>query len=538
MNNESLILNRGVVYYSDFGAVGDGKADDFEAIFAAHEFANANSLPVKADEGKTFYVHNFDRSAIIKTDTDFTGAKFIIDDTGSDAFINRSVPLYLVERDTPSVIYEREDMEKLFPGAKICVGDTVIPWLSGKLDGKSLIRFTNEDHRDFVRIGSNVNSGNPRTDVILVDTDGSVDPDTPIAFAFEKVTKMEIIRTDDKPITVQGGYFESICCRVVEETNFENKWRGYYRKFKILRTNTTMKDMTHRILNEPDIPNTEYGRGEDGKLSHSYPYYGFLYFFGTYNSKAINCALNSHTTYYEDKTTSDKPVPQGTYDLVVEYSSHVWCEGITSYVDICDTRYWGIMSSNGAKNMTFKGCSMSRFDAHRGFWNANLIDCEFGQTINVIGGGKLYIENTKRLAGRHFIAMRGDYGATFNGDIIIKNCSMTGYKTYRGVNRGAKFDDAIYVINSGFGYLNQKYLDWNFGYTCYMPRKLVIDNFKTELPGKTFVFNDIQDVSFAEENNNTYQITEEITYNNMEPLPTCNDGSCTALNNIPIKTDE
>ena len=67
-----------------------------------------------------------------------------------------------------------------------------------------------------------------------------------------------------------------------------------------------MLDMTHRITGEPDIPNTGYGRDEEtGKLSQSYPYYGFLFFYNTYNSRAVNCALNSHTTYYEDKTTAE-----------------------------------------------------------------------------------------------------------------------------------------------------------------------------------------------------------------------------------------
>ena len=40
-------LSRGVVAYEDFGAVGDGVADDLEAICKAHEFANLHGLPVR-----------------------------------------------------------------------------------------------------------------------------------------------------------------------------------------------------------------------------------------------------------------------------------------------------------------------------------------------------------------------------------------------------------------------------------------------------------------------------------------------------------
>ena len=41
------------VTYEDFGAVGDGKADDFEAIVKTHEYANANSFKVFANETAT-----------------------------------------------------------------------------------------------------------------------------------------------------------------------------------------------------------------------------------------------------------------------------------------------------------------------------------------------------------------------------------------------------------------------------------------------------------------------------------------------------
>ena len=43
----------GLVRYSDFGAKGDGKTDDIDAIAATHAFANEHGLTVKADDGAT-----------------------------------------------------------------------------------------------------------------------------------------------------------------------------------------------------------------------------------------------------------------------------------------------------------------------------------------------------------------------------------------------------------------------------------------------------------------------------------------------------
>ena len=41
------------VSYEQFGAIGDGAHDDFEAIAAAHAYANENGLTVKANAGAT-----------------------------------------------------------------------------------------------------------------------------------------------------------------------------------------------------------------------------------------------------------------------------------------------------------------------------------------------------------------------------------------------------------------------------------------------------------------------------------------------------
>lgn len=533
MTDSKEILNRGFVKYSDFGAMGDGVSDDYAPLAAAHAFANEHGLDVFADEGFVYYIHIFETPIIVKTNTTLSGAKFIIDDTGREVFRYRSSPLFLIERDTPPTVYNKEEIEELFPNSKIPEGAKEIPWLRGKLTGKSLIMFYNDEHIDFIRYGGNVNS-DIRTDCLLVNEDGSVDESTPVVFEFEKVTKIEIFSTDDKPITVQGGYFETIVCRVVEDTGFENKWRGYQRKFKILRPNTTVRDMTHRLIDEPDIPNEGYGRGDDGKLSQSYPYYGFVYFYNTYNSAAININLNAHTTYYEDKPTASVPIAMGSYDLVIEHSSHTRCENLTNGVPLRDTRYWGIMSSNGAKNMEFINCSMSRFDAHCGFWNARLIGCVFGQSINVIGGGKLEIIDTVREGSSYFIRLRGDYGATFKGDIIIKNCKYLGYKTYRGSYTEKKHDNGMVLIYSGFPHHDEKALNWDFGYTCHMPENLHLENIELPFPDVTYVYSPLPNICFSKDITHPYVKAKSITFKGMKPLKICRDDECTELLSIPI----
>ena len=83
----------GFVRYSVFGAVGDGKTDDIDAIAATHAFANEHGLMVKADEGATYYISGKVRTAVIQTDTGFGTAAFIIDDTEVE---DRTASVFLV----------------------------------------------------------------------------------------------------------------------------------------------------------------------------------------------------------------------------------------------------------------------------------------------------------------------------------------------------------------------------------------------------------------------------------------------------------
>ena len=47
---------KNAVYYADFGAAGDGKTNDFEPLFRAHEYANEKGLAVFAEPTKSYYI--------------------------------------------------------------------------------------------------------------------------------------------------------------------------------------------------------------------------------------------------------------------------------------------------------------------------------------------------------------------------------------------------------------------------------------------------------------------------------------------------
>ena len=67
------------VCYEDFGAVGDGKTDDFDAMAKAHAYANENKLDVVIPGSKTYYIGKTDKDnpkdpIKIQTNVDFGNA--------------------------------------------------------------------------------------------------------------------------------------------------------------------------------------------------------------------------------------------------------------------------------------------------------------------------------------------------------------------------------------------------------------------------------------------------------------------------------
>ena len=528
-------------YYSEFGAIGDGIVDDYEAMYDTHVYANQCGQTVYADAGKSYYVHVFHNGSLpVKTNVYLGDANILINDTGTEVYAQRSKPLYSINKDSDVVSYNKNQIKEQFGAVTLAVGQENIPWLKGVLVADSLIRFTNDNHKDFVRKGGNQDSGYSRQDVVVVDVNGNVDPTTPIIFEFKQITAIRISRNDDAPIVFDGGNFITTCCRVTADTDFVNKYHSYQRGINVNRSNALITNVTHRMVEEPeyDASVERYGRGSDGKLSQSYPYHAFLQYNNAYNSHASNMDLTGHATYYEDKATSTNPVPMGSYDFVLGSSIKInFTNVVQNGVDITDSKYWGIMASNGVKNISFVDCEISRFDAHRGFWNGTLINTTIGHTINVIGGGLMTCTNVTKLTGNQFMGLRSDYGATFEGDMHLTDCKLEGYKSYDSrtgafLDRTPGYTSAV-IINSGYGSSDDTYLTWDFGFTCYMPQNLIIDNFQSGIADIS-VFNDILNAAFNPENSNCYVITKSITFKNMKTLPITPSSACTELRGVPV----
>lgn len=428
-NSEDLLKfkNIGWVRYSDFGAKGDGKTDDIDAIAATHAFANQHGLLVKADEGATYYIGGENRTAVIQTDTDFGTAAFIIDDTEvkniKASIFKVSSSLKPIQLKTISSLKRNQKkIEITLP--KTC-----------------LVTATNAKVKHYIRFGLNQNHGASQTDIFVVDKNGHVDQATPILWDFDQITTITALPIDQKTLHITGGRFTTIANQA------ESKYTYYSRNIAITRSHVIVDGLEHRIT----------GEGE-----HGAPYSGFINIRDCSYVTVKNTQLTGHKTY-QTIGSAGKRVSMGTYDISVSRALHVSFLHCKQTNDINDRKYWGIMGSNYCKNLLLNHCSFSRFDAHKGVANATIRNSTLGHMgINAIGSGTFTVENTT-VNGRSFINLRSDYGSTWHGELIIRNSLF--------IPSGGRPTSASLISGSYSG-------QHNFGYTCYMPETITIENLK------------------------------------------------------------
>lgn len=416
---------RGVIRYSDLGAKGDGTSDDIDAIAATHAVANQQGLSVKADAGARYYISGKVRIAEIQTNTDFGTAEFIIDDTNVE---DRTQHVFLV-----SSTLRPFDLE----------GITSLKRNQKKLDvpfpGPCLVTVTDANVRRYIRYGPNQNDGSPQTDIFIVDKEGNVDPNAPIIWDFDQITEITALPMDEIPLTITGGRFTTLANRA------ESKYTYYSRGIAIRRSNVVLDGLEHRVT----------GEGEQGA-----PYGGFLNFRDCSDVTVRNTVLTGHKTY-RTIGSAGVPVSMGSYDISLSRSINVSFEHCSQTNDINDRTYWGIMGSNFCKNLILDHCVFSRFDAHMGVANATVRHSTLGHMgINAIGTGTFLVENST-LNGRTLINLRSDYGSTWEGEFIIRDCVF--------IPAGGAETSASLIGGSNSG-------KHNFGYTTYMPERIVIEN--------------------------------------------------------------
>ncbi len=411
------------VNYEAFGAVGDGVADDLPAIVHAHAFANAHGLTVKTKAGATYHLGRRALTAVIATDTDWGTSRFIIDDTDVE---NHRLSLFSVQSllepvtlTIPRLTRDQRHLDVRPP--RDC-------W----------VRVENGNRKRYIREGLNQNNGSAQRDCFILRRDGSIEGD--IDWDYDVVTKVEARPIDERPLVLRGGVFTTTANQMKQEKGY-NYW---LRNIAITRSNTTVEGLTHHIT----------GEGEFG-----HPYRGFLSAEGAANITFRDCFVTGHKTY-STIGAAGKPVSMGTYDLNANEVVNFTLSGVRMD-NICDPTRWGVIGTNFCKNILLENCTLSRMDTHQGVSGTYTIR---GSTLghaglNAIGRGTLTIEDST-LNGRSLLALRSDYGSTWEGTVIIRNSRWIP-------GCGAPIQPHLLSASNGGQH--------DFGYPCFMPKEITID---------------------------------------------------------------
>lgn len=503
------------VYYSDFGAKGDGKTNDYQAIKDAHDFANEGGQSVYGEAGAKYLISSTvpkgstEAQAIsIRTDTNWNGAEFIIDDsnlTGLDAEDTVwSCNIFTIKSDysdtkVSSEVLTRFNENKDENGLVIRGMDSENP--TTKIDlglgYPAMITIFDTTDRVYMRWGYTDSAGAPKRELVLIDAEGNVDPSTPLLFDYESLNQVIIHRIDCTPITVENATFRSLASR----KNLDGGYKTISRGIEISRPNTTVKKLEHIIENE--IPKNEPVKEDANGLCYSVADQGFIFqesdgqrqiyfkengksklytgndvkgFTGHSYSGFIQVA-STHNTLIENVIFQARVYyEEGTYDISCSGTnlavfknckqSNFFAEGSTVSPNM--SKCWGISGTNYCKNLEYHDSQLTRFDAHAGVVNGKIINCDIA-ILRLIGGGEFLIEGTTiYLSGYVPFQLREDYGATFNGTLIVKDCTIRDPS-------GTKQQVRALVDAST--------ANWNFGYTTHFPN-LVIDNLSIETTRK------------------------------------------------------
>ena len=510
VNFAGTVFNRDISYvtYEDFGAVGNGKADDFKALYEAHVFANESGQTVMATPGKTYYLHTSNfiadgskyaavHSIPVMTNTVWEGAAIVIDDSDIDYFDSigkKMATSHFVEVKSDYERFNITDPEILEKVGSIgySYGTTKIEGLD--LGYPALLAIYNSKHKVYRRSGGShmnestgVQQSNDMHELILIDAEGNIDPSTPFMFDYDQVTKIYVMRADDAPITIKGGTVTTIACGldclIVDANGKERQFSYYQRGIDVSRSNTVVEGVKHFVIGEITFEEHDlYGK-------EGVHYRGFFYGSDANDVTFRNCQVQGRRYYGVS----------GTYDLGGNMVNKITFEGCTQinfWIDAngnpataetgeLSMRWnnyttksgkvrhcWGVGGTNFCKNMSYINSQLSRFDAHCGLYNGKVIGCEI-TFFAITGKGDFIVEDTKWYSAgegktdNSLIYMRGDYGSTWEGNVVLKNVDA-------------------YVSAGEFYMFFHSYNNWDYGYKCHIPNieidTLNLFNIKTKAP--------------------------------------------------------
>ena len=449
------------ITYEEYGALGDGKTNDFFAMKRAHIAANEKGLPVRATAGKTYLITETEENGVaesipVMTDVDFSGATVVVDDRDicwcEGANKKHNTQTFEIKSPYSSVALEEKYIDAI--NAAGGIKRNITRKIDTGLDFPAMLVLTNANTRHYKRYGANNNPGSPQKELIIVDKEGNIDETTPVLYDFDTVTSIVAYRIDLPTLTIKNANIISRASQV----NLVDKYYSINRGIRFSRPNVCVTNVRHRITDE-----ILKGTLVDGVPFIGHSYNAFFNLHLTHNVTFFDCTFQSRAYYL-----------QGTYEIGGWMSNMITFKSCDQYNFFKGDeeyplmpsfgKWWGVAGTNSCKNMIYEDCKLTRFDAHQGVVNGVIKNCEIG-SIRLTGGGNMLIEGTKIYNWDigNTLQLREDYGCTWRGTITIKDSEIVDVK-------GNSALTCVLVARSA---------NHDYGYVTYFPN-VIIDNLKIQ----------------------------------------------------------
>jgi hypothetical protein len=333
-------------------------------------------------------------------------------------------------------------------------------------------------HRVYRRKGYGAYMGSIMHEVVLIDANGNVSPETPVMFDYADVDYIDVIRADLDELKITGGNVTTVACNVdamyIDKSGKEKDLGYYYRGMHVRRPNTLVEGVKHYVTGE--FTPTEFANGKEGPC-----YNGFF-----------TAEESNHVTFKNCVITGRRYYGQGTYDFSAKLvnkivldgctQSNFWITvdsennvhaakettpgalpGMTSITvvnndgeEVSMKLHWGCGGTNFCKNMEYINSYVSRFDAHAGLYNGKIIN----STVNYMaltGTGKMEVKNVRWFSentmhtSNSIFHLRSDYGSTWTGEIEVDGL------------------EAYFYSAAKMQLFYHSYSNWYFGYQACFP---------------------------------------------------------------------
>ena len=397
----------------------DGISDDGIQIKACHDYANEHNIPVINTGGK-YYIKDT-RNIEIKTLVDWGLTEFEIDETNNSAYST-----FIVKSKLDSYSMNAIDINNLKPYIK--------PNTS-YIDSAFIKKYNNclivvEDKNKVVCMREHERGeGNSKTlkEFFYIANNNIVGD---INYNFEElnaeITSCKIYPCDEEYLIITGGKFF---------LSGNNNYNYSGAVVKCERSRVIIRDNFNDVREDKSTK----------------PRNGFFNFENCYDVRLDNVTSNPNKT-----------VDNGTYKIVANTVINIKFDNITC----SDMGYdsWGCIETSYVKDVHYNKCNLNRIDTHWYICNLTVRDCKIGsRSINICGFGTALFDNVTRYGGTAFITPRWDYGALWDGDIIIRDCKFIIDKTEKR--------NSFYVL------LHSCNREYDYKLQSVIANNIIIDNF-------------------------------------------------------------